>query len=104
MPKLDKYCNSHIIVYTNQNYTYELSEVMFDQLKLRRPDYFLKVSTKTPINTIADTLIEVDKILALEKPDAIVIYGDTNSCLGAISAKRRKIPIFHFEAGNRSFD
>lgn len=101
--KLDEYCN-HILVHTGQNYDYELNEVFFEDLEIRRPDYFLNTAAGSPIQTIANVLVESDKLLELSKPDALLIYGDTNSCLAVLAAKRRKIPIFHMEAGNRCFD
>lgn len=94
----------HILVHTGQNYDYELNEVFFEDFNLRKPDYFLDSATGTPIETIGNILIKIDPILEQEKPDAFLILGDTNSCLCAISAKRRHIPIFHMEAGNRCFD
>ena len=101
--ELDKYTN-HILVHTGQNYDYELNEVFFNDLELRKPDYFLNAAGKNAAQTIANVISKSDEILEKEAPDAVLIYGDTNSCLSAISAKRRKIPIFHMEAGNRSFD
>ena len=103
LKELDKYTN-HIIVHSGQNYDFELNEVFFKDLELRKPDYFLNAADETPAKTIGNVISKFDEILEKEKPDAVLIYGDTNSCLGAISAKRRKIPIFHMEAGNRSFD
>lgn len=101
--ELDKY-TEHILVHSGQNYDYELNEIFFNDLELRKPDYFLNAAGETPAQTIGNVIIKFDEILEKEKPDALLIYGDTNSCLGALSAKRRKIPIFHMEAGNRSFD
>jgi len=101
--ELDKNFN-HILVHTGQNYDYELNEVFFKDLDVRKPDYFLNVSSDRLADTIANIISKSDKIIEKINPDALLIYGDTNSCLSAISAKRRKIPIFHFEAGNRSFD
>ena len=103
LKELDKYVD-HVIVHSGQNYDYELNEIFFKDLDLRKPDYFLNAAGQTPAQTIGNVIIKFDEILEKEKPDALLIYGDTNSCLGAISAKRRKIPIFHMEAGNRSFD
>jgi len=103
MAALDKFME-HIIVHTGQNYDYELNEVFFKDLEVRKPDYFLNAAGGTPIETIAKVLLESDRLMEKHKPDAVVLYGDTNSCLAVISAKRRKIPIFHLEAGNRSFD
>ena len=94
----------HILVHTGQNYDYELNEIFFLDLGIRKPDYFLNSVSTSPAETIGKIIAEIDKILELEKPDAVLIYGDTNSCLSVISAKRRKIPIFHMEAGNRCFD
>jgi len=103
MAVLDKHAQ-HTIVHTGQNYDYELNEVFFSDLEVRKPDYFLNAAAEGPIQTIANVLIESDKLFEKVKPDAVVLYGDTNSCLAVIAAKRRKIPIFHLEAGNRSFD
>ncbi|WEV22671.1 non-hydrolyzing UDP-N-acetylglucosamine 2-epimerase [Clostridium perfringens] len=95
---------NHILVHTGQNYDYELNEVFFNDFNLRKPDYFLNAATGTAIETIGNILIKIDSILEEVKPDAFLVLGDTNSCLTAIAAKRRKIPIFHMEAGNRCFD
>mgnify|MGYP001627112038 CR=1 FL=1 len=94
----------HILVHTGQNYDYELNEVFFKDLELRKPDYFLDAATGSAVETIGNILIKIDPILEKEKPDAFLVLGDTNSCLSAIAAKRRHIPIFHMEAGNRCFD
>jgi len=94
----------HILVHTGQNYDYELNEVFFEDLNLRKPDYFLDAANNNAIETIGNILIKIDPILENVKPDAFLILGDTNSCLCAIAAKRRHIPIFHMEAGNRCFD
>lgn len=94
----------HILVHTGQNYDYELNQVFFEELELRAPDQFLAAAGKTPAETVSQVIAKVDEVLALEKPDAILILGDTNSCLAAYPAKRRKIPVFHMEAGNRCFD
>ena len=94
----------HILVHTGQNYDYELNEVFFKDFNLKKPDYFLNAATGTPVETIGNILIKIDPILEKEKPDAFLVLGDTNSCLCAIAAKRRHIPIFHMEAGNRCFD
>lgn len=94
----------HILVHTGQNYDYELNEIFFKDLDLRKPDYFLNAATGTPVETIGNVLIKIDPILDKEKPDAFLVLGDTNSCLCAIAAKRKHIPIFHMEAGNRCFD
>ena len=94
----------HVLVHTGQNYDYELNEVFFKDFNLKKPDYFLNAATGTAIETIGNILIKMDPILEEVKPDAFLVLGDTNSCLTAIAAKRRKIPIFHMEAGNRCFD
>lgn len=103
--KLDRFCD-HILVHTGQNFDYELNQVFFDDLGVRKPDHFLDSAenSKGPAQTIGNVIAAVDEILASEQPEAVLILGDTNSSLAAISAKRRKIPIFHMEAGNRSFD
>lgn len=103
--KLDKIeAIEHILVHTGQNYDYELNEVFFEDFKLKKPDYFLNSAVGTAIETIGNILINIEKVIDKEKPDAFLILGDTNSCLTAIAAKRRHIPIFHMEAGNRCFD
>ncbi|MDO0918217.1 MULTISPECIES: UDP-N-acetylglucosamine 2-epimerase (non-hydrolyzing) [unclassified Enterococcus] len=94
----------HVLVHTGQNYDYELNEVFFEDFKLKKPDYFLNAATGTAIETVGNILIKIDPILDEVKPDAFLVLGDTNSCLCAIAAKRRHIPIFHMEAGNRCFD
>lgn len=94
----------HILVHTGQNYDYELNEVFFKDFNLKKPDFFLNAATGTAIETIGNILIKVDPIMEKVKPDAFLVLGDTNSCLCAIAAKRRHIPIFHMEAGNRCFD
>lgn len=94
----------HVLVHTGQNYDYELNEVFFKDFKLNKPDYFLDAATGTAVETIGNILVKIDPILEEVKPDAFLILGDTNSCLCAIAAKRRHIPIFHMEAGNRCFD
>jgi UDP-N-acetylglucosamine 2-epimerase (non-hydrolysing) len=94
----------HIIVHTGQNYDYELNELFFEQLGIRKPDYFLEAIKGTVSETIGDIIAKADKIIALINPDALLVYGDTNSCLSVIPAKKRKVPIFHMEAGNRCFD
>lgn len=101
--ELDRHTR-HVLVHTGQNYDYELNEVFFEQLAIRRPDYFLDAAGDTPAQTIGAVIAKADVVMAKEKPDALLILGDTNSCLVAIVAKRRKIPVFHMEAGNRSFD
>jgi UDP-N-acetyl-L-fucosamine synthase len=103
MVVLDEYCD-HIIVHTGQNYDYELNQIFFDDLELRMPDHFLDAAGTNGAETIGNVIIAVDKMLAKETPDAMLVLGDTNSCMAAIAAKRRKIPIFHMEAGNRCFD
>lgn len=94
----------HVLVHTGQNYDYELNQVFFDDLNLRKPDYFLNASGATAIETIAQILVAVDRLMAAAQPEAVLLLGDTNSALAAYPAKRRHIPIFHMEAGNRSFD
>lgn len=94
----------HILVHTGQNYDYELNEVFFEDFKMKKPDYFLNAANGTAVETIGNILINIDPILDNVTPDAILVLGDTNSCLSAIAAKRRHIPIFHMEAGNRCFD
>lgn len=101
--KLDDYCD-HILVHTGQNYDYELNEIFFDDLEIRKPDYFLNSAGISSAETIGKVIIAVDEILDKVKPDALLILGDTNSCMAVIPAKRRKIPVFHMEAGNRCFD
>ena len=103
MAQLDQYCD-HTIVHTGQNYDYELNEVFFNDLGIRKPDAFLGAAGKTAAESIGQIIISVDDVLEKYQPEALLILGDTNSCLAAISAKRRKIPIFHMEAGNRCFD
>lgn len=103
MHELDQH-TQHVIVHSGQNYDYELNEIFFQQLEIRKPDYFLNAVGETVAQTIGNVIAKSDEVIAKEKPDAVLIYGDTNSCLSVISAKRRKIPIFHMEAGNRSFD
>jgi len=103
IPKLDEYFD-HVLVHTGQNYDYELNEIFFEELELRRPDHYLDAAGATPAETIGKTIIAIDPVLEKEKPDAMLVLGDTNSCLCVIPAKRRKIPIFHMEAGNRCFD
>lgn len=101
--KLDKHTD-HVFVHTGQNYDYELSEIFYGDLELRKPDYFLECGGGSLAETIAKVLVEAEKVLLKEKPDAVVILGDTNSAMAGIIAKRMKIPLFHLEAGNRSFD
>ncbi|MGE8512622.1 MAG: non-hydrolyzing UDP-N-acetylglucosamine 2-epimerase [Chryseobacterium culicis] len=94
----------HIVVHTGQNYDYELNQIFFDDLGLRKPDHFLEAAGKTAAETIGNILVKIDPLLEEVKPDAFLVLGDTNSCLCAIPAKKRQIPIFHMEAGNRCFD
>ena len=94
----------HVLVHTGQNYDYELNEIFFEDLGLRKPDYFLEAAGKNATETIGNILIKIDPVLEQENPDAFLVLGDTNSCLCAIPAKKRKIPVFHMEAGNRCFD
>ena len=101
--ELDKF-TQHIIVHTGQNYDYELNDIFFEQLGVRKPDFFLEAMKGTASETIGDIIAKADTLIASEKPDAILVYGDTNSCLSVIPAKKRKVPIFHMEAGNRCFD
>ena len=101
--KLDRFIE-HILVHTGQNYDYELNQIFFDELNIRKPDFFLGAAGGTPADTIGNVIITADKILGQCNPDALLILGDTNSSLAVIAAKRRKIPIFHMEAGNRCFD
>jgi len=101
--KLDEYTD-HIFVHTGQNYDYELNEIFYEDLKLRKPDYYLEAAGDSLAQTIANVLVKAEEVLLKEKPDAVVILGDTNSALAGIIAKRLKIPLFHLEAGNRCFD
>ncbi|MEZ7911443.1 MAG: UDP-N-acetylglucosamine 2-epimerase (non-hydrolyzing) [Propionivibrio sp.] len=103
MAKLDRHCD-HVIVHTGQNYDYELNEVFFSDLGIRKPDMFLEAAGATAADTIGQVIMAADKALQQYEPEALLLLGDTNSCLAAIAAKRRKIPIFHMEAGNRCFD
>ena len=103
MARLDEVCD-HVIVHTGQNYDYELNQVFFEDLAVRRPDHFLESAGGTAAETIGNVIIAVDAVLASERPDAMLVLGDTNSCMAVIPAKRRRIPIFHMEAGNRCFD
>ena len=103
MSELDQH-TKHILVHSGQNYDYELNEIFFQQLGIRKPDYFLNAVGETVAQTIGNVIAKSDDVMAKEQPDAVLLYGDTNSCLAVISAKRRKIPIFHMEAGNRCFD
>jgi UDP-N-acetylglucosamine 2-epimerase (non-hydrolysing) len=101
--ELDRQVN-HVLVHSGQNYDYELNQVFFDDLEIRKPDYFLGAAGETAAKTIADVIVKTDELLEKERPDAILLYGDTNTCLAVIAAKRRKVPVFHMEAGNRCFD
>lgn len=101
--ELDKYTH-HVLVHTGQNYDYELNQIFFDDLEIRKPDYFLEAAGANAAQTIAQVVAKSDEILEKELPEAVMLYGDTNSCLAVLSAKRRKIPVFHMEAGNRCFD
>lgn len=101
--ELDRHV-THILVHTGQNYDYELNGIFFSELGIRKPDYFLEAVGENVAHTIGNVIFKADDVLAKEQPDALVLLGDTNSCLAAIAAKRRKIPIFHMEAGNRCFD
>lgn len=101
--ELDKY-TEHILVHTGQNYDYELNEIFFKDLGLRKPDVYMNAAGETAAETIGNVIIKSDEIFKKYKPDAVLLYGDTNSCLAVISAKRNKIPVFHMEAGNRCFD
>lgn len=100
---LDKYCD-HVLVHTGQNYDYELNEIFFQDLGIRKPDHFLNAAGSTGAETIGNVIISVDRVLAEIEPEALLVLGDTNSCMAVIPAKRRKIPTFHMEAGNRCFD
>ncbi len=103
MTKLDEYCD-HVLVHTGQNYDYELNEIFFKDLGIRKPDYFLSAAGQSVAETIGNVIIGVDKVLSEVLPEALLVLGDTNSCIAVLPAKRRKIPTFHMEAGNRCFD
>ena len=112
-PELIKMCRviaeldnqfNHVLVHSGQNYDYELNQVFFDDLEIRKPNYFLNVGGDTAAKSIANVIAKADEVFAKEQPDALLLYGDTNTCLAIIAAKRRKIPVFHMEAGNRCFD
>ena len=104
MAALDEFTN-HTIVHTGQNYDYELNQIFFDDLGIRKPDHFLEAAGETATQTVANVMAKMDALLeSIEAPDAILVLGDTNSCMAAYAAKRRKIPVFHMEAGNRCFD
>jgi UDP-N-acetylglucosamine 2-epimerase (non-hydrolysing) len=95
---------NHVLVHSGQNYDYELNQVFFEDLEIRKPDHFLGAAGETAAQTIAEVIAKADAVFELENPDALLLYGDTNTCLAVIAAKRRKIPVFHMEAGNRCFD
>jgi UDP-N-acetylglucosamine 2-epimerase len=101
--RLDEYCD-HVLVHTGQNYDYELNQIFFDDLSVRKPDYFLDSAGETAAHTIGNVITKVDQVFSKEPADAMLVLGDTNSCLAVIPAKRRRIPVFHMEAGNRCFD
>ena len=101
--ELDRH-TEHLLVHTGQNYDYELNEIFFTGMGIRKPDIFLNAAGDSGAETIGNVIIESDKLLRREKPDAVLLYGDTNSCMAVVSAKRNKIPVFHMEAGNRCFD
>jgi len=112
-PELIKMCRvitefdqqvNHILVHSGQNYDYELNQIFFDDLEIRKPDYFLNAAGETAAKNIAEVISKADEIFEKENPDALLLYGDTNTCLAVLAAKRRKIPVFHMEAGNRCFD
>lgn len=103
LARLDEYCD-HVLVHTGQNYDYELNQIFFDDLGIRKPDHFLDAAGGSAAETIGNIIIAVDGVLAAETPDAVLVLGDTNSCMAVLPAKRRKIPVFHMEAGNRCFD
>src|SRR5450830_2100885 len=100
---LDRH-TEHVLVHTGQNYDYELNQIFFDDLEIRKPDYFLEAAGANAAQTIAQVIAKSDAILEQVQPDALLLYGDTNSCLAVLAAKRRKVPVFHMEAGNRCFD
>ena len=103
MAELDRY-TEHVIVHTGQNFDYELNGIFFKELRIRKPDHFLEAAGGNAAETIANIIRKSDVLMKEVKPDAVLLYGDTNSCMSVIAAKRRKIPIFHMEAGNRCFD
>lgn len=103
IPLLDEH-TEHVLVHSGQNYDYELNQVFFEDLGIRKPDHFLDAAGDTACRTIARVLVATEEVILKERPDAFLIYGDTNSCLGAIAAKRHRVPVFHMEAGNRCFD
>lgn len=101
--ELEKY-TEHILVHSGQNYDYELNEVFFNEMGIKKPDYFLNAAGENAAETIGNVIMKSDELITEVKPEAVLLYGDTNSCLSVISAKRRKVPVFHMEAGNRCFD
>ena len=103
LARLDEHCE-HVLVHTGQNYDYELNQIFFDDLGIRKPDHFLNAAGSSAAETIGKIIIAVDGVLAAENPDAMLVLGDTNSCMAVLPAKRRKVPVFHMEAGNRCFD
>ena len=103
LKELDR-CAEHVLVHTGQNFDYELNEIFFSELGIRKPDYFLEAAGGNAAETIGNVIKKADEVMEKERPDALLLYGDTNSCLAVIAAKRRKIPVFHMEAGNRCFD
>jgi UDP-N-acetyl-L-fucosamine synthase len=103
LARLDEHCD-HVLVHTGQNYDHELSQIFFDDLGIRKPDHFLDAAGGSAAETIGKIIIAVDAVLATELPDALLVLGDTNSCMAVLPAKRRKVPVFHMEAGNRCFD
>lgn len=103
LARLDEHCE-HVLVHTGQNYDYELNQIFFDDLGIRKPDHFLNAAGGSAAETIGKIIIAVDGVLAREAPDAMLVLGDTNSCMAVLPAKRRKVPVFHMEAGNRCFD
>ena len=103
LARLDEYCE-HVLVHTGQNYDYELNQIFFEDLGVRKPDHFLSAAGASGAETIGKVIIAVDQVLAQEMPDAMLVLGDTNSCMSVLPAKRRRIPVFHMEAGNRCFD
>jgi UDP-N-acetylglucosamine 2-epimerase len=103
LARLDEFCD-HVVVHTGQNYDYEVNQIFFDDLGIRKPDHFLNAAVGSAAETIGAIIAAVDRVLVAENPEALLVLGDTNSCLSVIPAKRRKVPIFHMEAGNRCFD
>jgi UDP-N-acetylglucosamine 2-epimerase (non-hydrolysing) len=103
IPKLDRH-TQHVLVHTGQNYDYELNQIFFEDLEIRKPDYFLEAAGSTAAETVGQIIARADEVIEREKPEAFLVLGDTNSCLAAYPAKRRKVPVFHMEAGNRCFD